>query len=101
MIRSLTKFFLDIFGDKDTNKAKKAYIKDAYADYYHNNEAGEIMLADLMEFAGFGASCYSQEMNEHSFEYIEGRRSVIHYMLQMIEISELDLLRRDKKDGNK
>ena len=101
MIRSIQKFFIDTFGDKETIKTKNAILKDAYLDMFVDNPAGELILIDLMETAGFARVNYHQQTRPEDMIFLDGQRSMIHYILQKMEISELDLLRKDRAKKGK
>lgn len=96
MIRSIQKFFIDTFGDKETIRTKNIILKDSYLDMFLDDGPGQLILMDLMEFAGFARVNYHQQTKPEDMIFLEGQRSVIHYILQKAEISELDLLRKDR-----
>lgn len=99
--RSLSKYFLDALGHDTQNidKYKVQVLERAY-DKVFNSPEGELVIADLMELSGMGKVSYANEFKAETLAFIEGQRSVLHYIMQRIEMTELKFLTK-KKAGSK
>jgi len=95
-IKSIEKFNFDVFGPKSSREAIKkqtaAFLK-AY-DGFRKAEFSEIIIVDLMRFAGMSENHYVHGTTGLDLAHQDGKRAVIHYLLSMCDLTEIEFLQR-------
>lgn len=95
-VKSLAKYFFDKFGKaKDGAKTKTEACLNAYREVFLHSEAGELILADLMRFAGMDKN------NNPSYDTKDliaekCNRAFIYYIMSICDITEIEFLEKLK-----
>ena len=94
-IKSINKFILDVFGVGTESKKKqmRANLK-AYENIFLKADAGELVLVDLMRFAGMHETSYHHTASANDIVFQEGKRAVVNYILSMAELTEIEFLQK-------
>lgn len=96
--QSLVRYFYDKFSTK--KKFEAQVLMSAYKNRFLDSDGyGELVVKDLMRFANMDRPTNVGELNAQQLAFIEGKRAVIHYIFDMLNIVEIDML--DQKRGAK
>lgn len=97
-IKSIARYFFDRFGRaKDGAKTKTEACIRAYREVFLESEAGELILADLMRYAGMDKQ-FVINSSTTELELVAERvnRNFINYILGICDITELQFLEKLK-----
>lgn len=99
MIKTVARYFIDFFGnDKEYQHQKeKEALLTAYTRKFNDLDA-ELILMDLMRFANMDASIYHSGTKPGDLEFNEGKKAVVRYILDHVQIGAIEFLAKAGKD---